>query len=116
MVKLRQIIAAFARARLGQLAAGNRNTVIGLQVFGMTADLVRGTLIGALAYLPAALFAAWAESRWSVREDISRAYVVTAVAAVAATAVWKDFHAISGTRRLFLASLAAGTVLVVLGV
>ena len=116
MVKLRQIIAAFARARLGQLAAGNRNTVIGLQVFGMTADLVRGTLIGALAYLPAALFAAWAESRWSVREDISRAYVVTAVAAVAATAVWKDFHAISGTRRLFLASLAAGTVLVLLGV
>ena len=39
-----------------------------------------------------------------------------AVAAVAATSVWKDFHAISGTRRLFLASLAAGTVLVVLGV
>ncbi len=116
MVKLRQLIAAFARPRLSQLAAGNRNTVVGLQVFGMTADLVRGTLIGALAYLPAALFAAWAESRWSVREDISRAYVVTAVAAVAATSVWKDFHAISGTRRLFLASLAAGTVLVVLGV
>jgi len=41
--------------------------------------------------------------------------VVTAVAAVAAAAVWKDFHAISGTRRLFLLSLAAGTAVVFLG-
>ena len=37
------------------------------------------------------------------------------VAAVAAAAVWKDFHAISGTRRLFVGSLAVGTILVVLG-
>ena len=115
MIKLRQLIAAFARPRLSQLAAGNRNTVVGLQVFGMTADLVRGVLIGALTYAPAALLAAWVDAHWAVREDLTRAYVVTTVAAVAAAAVWKDFHAISGTRRLFLASLAVGTLLVVLG-
>ncbi|MBL0171492.1 MAG: PTS sugar transporter subunit IIC [Gemmatimonadaceae bacterium] len=116
MVKHRQLIAAFARPRLGQLAAGNRNTVVGLQVFGMTVDLARGAMIGALSYLPAAWFTNWADARWSTREDVTRAYVVVAVAAVAAAAVWKDFHAISGTRRLFLASLAVGTLLVVLGV
>jgi mannose/fructose/N-acetylgalactosamine-specific phosphotransferase system component IIC len=115
MIKHRQLIAAFARPRLGQLAAGNRNTVVGLQVFGMTADLVRGLLIGALLYLPAALLAAFADDRWTVSADLTRACVVTAVAAVAAAAVWKDFHAISYTRRLFLASLAVGTLLVVLG-
>jgi PTS system mannose-specific IIC component len=38
------------------------------------------------------------------------------MAAVAASAVWKDFHAISGTRRLFVASLSVGTLLVVAGV
>lgn len=116
MVKHRQLIAAFARPRLGQLAEGNRSTVTGLQVFGMTADLIRGALIGATAYVPASLLAAWADAHWSVRDDITRAVVVTAVAAVAAAAVWKDFHAIIGTRRLFLASLAVGTALVVLGV
>jgi PTS system mannose-specific IIC component len=116
MIKHRQLIAAFARPRLGQLAEGNRNTVVGLQVFGMTVDLIRGALVGALAYLPSIMFATWVDERWTIREDVTRAFVVTAVAAVAAASVWKDFHAISGTRRLFLASLAAGTLLVVLGV
>lgn len=115
MVKHRQLIASFARPRLGQLAEGTRNTVVGLQIFGMTVDLLRGFLIGVLAYVPASLVAAWAMARWTVRDDITRAFVVTTVAAVAAAAVWKDFHAISGTRRLFLASLAIGTALVVIG-
>lgn len=114
MVKHRQIIAAFARRRLGQLAEGSRDTVVGLQVFGMTLDLLRGAAIGLLAYVPAVLLATWIQSHWSVSEAVTRAYVVSSVAAVAAAAVWKDFHAISGTRRLFLASLAVGTVLVVL--
>jgi len=115
MVKHRQLIASFARPRLGQLAEGSRNTVVGLQVFGMTADLVRGALVATIAYVPASLVAAFAMSRWSVRDDVTRAFVVTTAAAVAAAAVWKDFHAISGTRRLFLASLAIGTALVVIG-
>ncbi len=114
MVKHRQLIASFAHGRLGQLAQGNRNTVVGLQVFGMTADLARGAVLGFFAYAPAALLAEWANPRWRLSEDVSRACVVVAVAAVAAASVWKDFHAIRGTRLLFLASLAVGTLLVVL--
>jgi mannose/fructose/N-acetylgalactosamine-specific phosphotransferase system component IIC len=114
MVRHRQLIASFARPRLPQLVEGNRNTVVGLQVFGMTVDLLRGCVIGVLAYVPASLIAVWAMGRWSVPDDITRAVVVTTVASVAAAAVWKDFHAISGTRRLFLASLAIGTALVVI--
>lgn len=115
MVKHRQIIAAFARPRLDQLAAGSRNTVVGLQVFGMTLDLARGALLGAIMYLLARPLAVQVNLRWTVGEDLSRAIIVTCVAAVAAASVWKDFHAISGTRRLFVASLAVGTVLVVAG-
>ncbi len=115
MVKHRQLIARFARPRLDQLAAGSRNTVVGLQVFGMTLDLVRGGVLGGLMYLLANPVAEVVNARWTVGEDLSRAVIVTCVAAVAAAAVWKDFHAISGTRRLFVASLAVGTLLVVAG-
>ena len=114
MVQHRRVIASFARPRLDQLAEGHRRTVVGLQVFGMTADLARGALVGLLAYPPALWLAVWCDANWSVPEDVTRAVVVTGVAAVAATAVWKDFHAISGTRRLFLLSLAVGTALVVI--
>lgn len=113
MVKHRKLIARFARPRLDQLAAGSRSTVVGLQVFGMTADLMRGALLGAVMFLVAVPTAQRVNEAWSLPADVSRAVVVTSVAAVAAAAVWKDFHAISGTRRLFLAALAVGTLLVV---
>lgn len=116
MIKHRRLIAAFARPRLPLLAQGNRRTVVGLQVFGMSADFARGALIGLGGFLPMSMLAAFADARWTVSSDLTRAYVVAAVAAVAAAAVWKDFHAISGTRRLFLASLAVGTLLVIAGV
>jgi PTS system mannose-specific IIC component len=115
MIAQRQVIARFARPRLGQLAAGNRNTVVGLQVVGMTLDLVRAAVLGAVCFIPGHLLAEQVNGRWSVPEDLARAIVVTSVAAVAVASVWKDFHAISGTRRLFLLSLAAGTLMVVLG-
>ena len=115
MVKHRQLIAHVARPRLPQLAAGSRSTVIGLQVFGMTADLLRGALVGLVMLLAAAPVVDIVHARWALRDDLSRAVVITCVAAVAAAAVWKDFHAISGTRRLFLLSLAVGTLVVILG-
>ena len=114
MVQHRKMIASFARPRLDRLAEGHRSTVVGLQVFGMTADFARAAMLGLIAYLPARWLALWCDAGWSVREDVTRAVVVTGVAAVAASAVWKDFHAISGTRRLFLLSLAVGTALVVI--
>ncbi len=116
MVWLRRLIASFARPRLDQIAAGNRRTVIGLQVFGMSVDLMRATLLSLVAYIPAKAVSGWTDAHWSVADGPTRAAVITCVAAVAATAVWNDFHAISGTRRLFLASLAVGTLLVASGV
>jgi PTS system mannose-specific IIC component len=112
MVKHRQLIARFARPRLAQLSAGQRRTVIQLQLFGMTADFLRAMAIGLVSFLVASPLAQLVSREFTFRDDIARGAIVTAVAAVAAASVWKDFHAISGTRRLFLASLAVGTLIV----
>ncbi|MEN9510167.1 MAG: hypothetical protein RLZZ621_2730, partial [Gemmatimonadota bacterium] len=114
MVQHRRLIARFARPRLDRLAAGDRDTVVGLQLFGMTLDLARGAMVGVMSFLVARPVAMLVADRWTVSDELTRALIVTMVAAVAAAAVWKDFHAISGTRRLFLASLAIGTMLVFL--
>lgn len=115
MVQHRKLIASFARPRLDQLAEGHRRTVVGLQVFGLSLDLLRGALVSLVAYVPGRWLAAWCNAHWSLPANVTRAVVVTIVAAVAVSAVWKDFHAITGTRRLFLLSLAVGTALVVIG-
>jgi mannose/fructose/N-acetylgalactosamine-specific phosphotransferase system component IIC len=114
MVRHRRIIAAWARPRLDRLASGDRHTVVSLQLFGLTLDLVRGTLLTLAMLVPAMWFTSWANARWTLSGDVSRAVVVTSVASVAAAAIWKDFHAIAGTRRLFLAALAVGTAGVIL--
>ena len=114
MVRHRRLIATWARPRLDRLAAGDRNAVLALQLFGLTVDLLRGTVLTLAMLVPAMWFTSWANAHWTVSGDISRAFVVTSVAAVAAAAIWKDFHAIAGTRRLFLAALAIGTAGVIL--
>lgn len=115
MVKHRQLVGRLARARMDRLIAGDRRAVISLHISGMSMDFLRGVLVATLMLIVSLPVLAFVESRWSIREDLSRAFVVTCVAAVAAASVWKDFHAISGTRRLFLLSLAVGTVAVILG-
>lgn len=114
MVRHRRMIASWARPRLELLAAGNIRTVVSLQLFGMTFDFLRGTLLTLLVLIPTLWFTDWANAHWNLNGDITKAVVITSVAAVCAAAIWKDFHAIVGTRRLFLAALALGTVGVML--
>ncbi len=94
------MIANWARPRLELLAAGNIRTVVSLQLFGMTFDFLRGTLLTLVMLVPTLWFTDWANSHWNLNADITKAVVITSVAAVCAAAIWKDFHAIVGTRRL----------------
>ena len=114
MVQHRKLIARWARPRLDALATGNSRTVMSLQLFGMTVDLLRGAALTFVMLLSTLWFTLWADARWNLDANITKAVVVTSVAAVAAAAIWKDFHAIAGTRRLFLAALAVGTAGVML--
>jgi mannose/fructose/N-acetylgalactosamine-specific phosphotransferase system component IIC len=108
MVKLRRLNAYWARRKREALEAGARGAVISLQLMGMTADLIRGALLTAIAYALLAPFAAWCLSRWAPGAQLSRAIVVAAAASVAGGAAWKLFHATAGARWFFVSGLAVG--------
>jgi PTS system mannose-specific IIC component len=114
MVKLRQRNARWAARSRSGLDAGARGTVIGLQLRGLTADLVRGAVLTATAV---AVFAPLNEASlalWSFDARSSRAIPVAIATSVAAGAAWKLFHGSLAARFLFVAGLAIGFTVVVL--
>ena len=114
MVKLRQRNAVWATQARGALDAGARGTVIGLQLKGLTADLVRGALLTAIAV---SIFAPLAEASlalWSVDARVSRAMAVGTAISVAVAASWKLFHGTMTARWLFVAGLVVGFIVMVM--
>jgi mannose/fructose/N-acetylgalactosamine-specific phosphotransferase system component IIC len=114
MVVLRRANAVWATRRREALAAGSYRAVAGLQLLGMTADLVRGVLLTLVALLLLGPLSQAIVSLWSVDVRISRAVVVGLAGTVAAGAAWKIFHTTRGARWYFLggAVLALAAVLV----
>jgi len=113
MIVLRRWNAARARAHVEALDAGAASTIVGLQLWGLTADFARAgtlTLVALLAWRPVVIAAG---THWALDPRVSRAIVVGTAAAVAVTAVWKVFHATAGTRWLFCGGLAVGISLLV---
>lgn len=108
MVKLRWQNARWARSRREALASGSADTVIRLQLLGLTADLLRGAVFTAVAYAVLAPVSRAAVGVWSLDARLSRAVVVGAAITVAAGAAWKIFHSTLGVRWTFLAGLGAG--------
>jgi mannose/fructose/N-acetylgalactosamine-specific phosphotransferase system component IIC len=114
MVRLRQLNAKWAARSRSGLDAGARGTVIGLQLKGMTADLLRGAALTALALV---VFAPIAQAAldpavWSADARISRAFAVAVATSVAAGAAWKLFHTSMTARWLFGIGLVLGFALV----
>ena len=114
MVKLRGQNARWARRRRDALTAGSRGAVIGLQLLGMTADLLRGALLTAVAYAVLAPVVRAAIGVWGLDARLSRAVVVGAAITVAGGAAWRIFHSTLGVRWTFLVGLAVGTAATVL--
>jgi mannose/fructose/N-acetylgalactosamine-specific phosphotransferase system component IIC len=110
MVKLRGQNARWARQRRDALAAGSADAVIGLQLLGLTADLLRAAVFTAIAYAILSPTARAAIGVWGIDTRLSRAVVVGAAITVAAAAAWKIFHSTLGVRWTFLAGLGAGIV------
>lgn len=111
MVWLRRLNARLARDRQAALEHGSGRTVVGLQLLGMTADLVRGGVLTFVALLALAPLLGLVEARWSVPDAWSRAAVTGAAAAVTAAAGWKLFHAVPRAQLLFIGGLVVGTLL-----
>ena len=110
MVKLRQANAVWAGQRRDALEAGSRGAVISLQLLGMTADLLRGAALTAIAYALLAPLADFCIRTWMMDARVSRAIAVATAASVAGGAAWKLFHSTAGARWFFIGGLAAGLV------
>lgn len=115
MVKLRELNARWATSRRDALDAGARGTVIGLQLMGMTADLLRGAVLTAVAYALLTPTMHAALGVWGADVRISRAVAVVAAASVALAAVWKILHAVPGVRWIFGAGFGIGVLVLVTG-
>jgi len=113
MVMLRRLNALWARRHRASLDAGSYRTVVGLQIFGLTADLLRAAMLTWTALLLLGPAVAGLLRLWALDPRSSRAVVVGAAAAIAIGAVWKLFHLTPGARWLFVGGLAAGLLLLV---
>jgi mannose/fructose/N-acetylgalactosamine-specific phosphotransferase system component IIC len=112
MVQLRRLNALWARRRHEAIARGSRRVVIGLQLFGLTADLLRAAL---MTMLGIALFApvyGRAMAEWGLAETAARALLVGVAGITAAGAVYKLFHGTTHTRWYFAVGVALGAFLV----
>jgi PTS system mannose-specific IIC component len=108
MVKVREFNARMSHAAQSALDAGARGAVIGLQLKGLTADLVRGfalTLVAAAFFAPLTRMAL---ENWTMDGRASRAIAVAIAASVAGAAAWKLFHGSVPARWAFLAGIVAG--------
>lgn len=114
MVQVRKLNAYWARARHDAVASGARRTVIGLQVAGLAADLIRGIVLTALGLMALHPVQVATLQNWSSDVSLSRAMVAGAAGAVALGAAYKLFHTVPGFSWLFLLGLAGGLALVVL--
>jgi mannose/fructose/N-acetylgalactosamine-specific phosphotransferase system component IIC len=111
MVWLRRLNAHWARERLVALDHGSGRTVVGLQLRGMTADLLRGVVLTTVMLLVLRPASAFLLGHWSGSDAGARAVAVGLAAMVAAAAAWKLFHAMRHARLLFGVGLAVGALL-----
>jgi PTS system mannose-specific IIC component len=114
LVKLRQWNAWLAGRQRGGLAAGARGTVIGLQLGGLTSDLLRAMALTAVAYALLFPVARAAVGLWTFGQPLSRAVTVGAASAVAVAAAWTIFHSARGARWYFAGGVVIGLIILAL--
>jgi len=112
MVWLRRLNARWARQLLPKLQAGSASTVVRLQLSGLTADFLRGTVLTLIVMTLAIAPAVLAVESWTSQPRMSGAVVAVLGGSVAAAAVWKVFHAVPRANWLFVSGLALGLVIV----
>lgn len=113
MVKLRRINAFRATRLRAALDAGSADAIIAFQLFGLTADFVRGGLVALVAMLTFRPLVNAIVAVWNTSAVYSDAIVVAVGATVAAGAIWKIFHGIPRAPVFFLAGLVVGMALLV---
>lgn len=102
-----------ARAK-DALDAGEWPALAGLQLGGLTLDLLRGGVLTVLAVLLWHPVVHWLLARWTFPLAASHGVLAAIAAAVAGSAVWLQARAVRGTRWYFLGGLVLGLAVLVL--
>jgi PTS system mannose-specific IIC component len=113
MVKLRRINAFRATRLRAALDAGSTEAIVGLQLFGLTADFVRGGLVALAAMLTLNPLVEAIVAVWNTGAVVSRAVVVGIAVVVTAGAIWKIFRSIPHATVFFLGGVVIGITLLV---
>jgi mannose/fructose/N-acetylgalactosamine-specific phosphotransferase system component IIC len=113
MYQLRKLNAYGAHRHRGGLDAGARGTVIGLQLTGLSLDLLRGMLLTGVMYFAFRPITTAITTVWDMDGMISRSLVVGVAASVAMGAAWKLFHSVPWARWTFLGGLLIGLLVLV---
>jgi PTS system mannose-specific IIC component len=110
----RQINGLMARRSTPSLERGSPRTVTGLQVAGLSVDLLRGALLTTTALSILTPLATILARRWTLTPDESRAALLALAAAVAGSATWRLFHGFDHARRWFVSGLVLGLLCILL--
>ncbi|HEU4564586.1 MAG TPA: PTS sugar transporter subunit IIC [Gemmatimonadaceae bacterium] len=110
----RKVNGYFARRSLPRLDRGSSGAVIGLQLTGLTLDLVRGGLLTLLVLLVSIPLGQLVARHWGLDAQTTRAVVLAVATAAAGGAAWRLFHGTGGARWWFVGGLTAGIALLLL--
>lgn len=113
MYALRRLNGVWAERALPDIERGSRRAVVRLQLRGLTADLVRGAVLTAVALIVWAPIAEYALAHWTVGRAGSHSVLAAVAAAVGGGAVWRQSHGAAGSRWYLIAGAALGVVLLV---
>ncbi len=108
MYGLRRLNGIWARRDRGQLEAGAPGAAASLQLRGLSADLLRGFVLTAIALLIWTPITSWVLQRWSLDRTLSHVALAAMAAAVAGSAAWRVSQGVKWARWCFVGGLAIG--------
>ncbi|HEV8364653.1 MAG TPA: PTS sugar transporter subunit IIC [Gemmatimonadaceae bacterium] len=112
MIRLRTLNAQRARRNHDAVASGDPRVILGLQLSGLAADLLRGATLTALLLAISLPLRDIAARGWTQSPDSTRLTLGIASVAVAASAVWKHFSSVPNARIIMLAAAMVSGLLV----
>jgi mannose/fructose/N-acetylgalactosamine-specific phosphotransferase system component IIC len=113
MTVVRRLNMRLVKRRRLEIEAGSEQAVVGLQVTGLTLDLLRGGIVTFIALVLLDPATRIILETWTSNAAIARAVVVAIAASVAVSAIWRVFHSAAHARWLFFVGLAIGSILLV---
>src|SRR6185312_14044575 len=110
MYALRRLNGVWAERALPAMETGSRRAVMGLQLRGLTADLLRGAVLTLIVWTPVSDYVL---AQWTVGRAASHSVLAALAAGVAGGAIWRQSHGAAGSKWYLLGGAVLGVFLLV---